>query len=104
MTKIPSVPIIRSRREPVLVCKKCLKRFPKAGKIKRALKAMVKRRSAAQPMRRPRVVLTGCFGICPKDAVVLANGTTLHRGEYVLLADSSQVDEVASLLMQRDRP
>ena len=104
MAKITSIVTVRSRREPVLVCKKCLKRVPNGHKIKRALKAAVKQQSAAQPKRRPRVVLTGCFDICPRDAVVVASGATLQRGEYVLLADAGQAEDVAALLMPADRP
>jgi hypothetical protein len=104
MAKISSTVIVRSRREPILVCKKCLKRVPNGHKIKRALKAAMKHQSTAQPKRRPRLVLTGCFDICPKRAVVVANGMTLHRGAYLLLADADQAEDVASSLMQRDRP
>jgi hypothetical protein len=104
MAKISSTVIVRSRREPVLVCKKCLKRVPNGHNIKRALKAAVKQQSTAQPKRRPRLVLTGCLDICPKHAVVVASGMTLQRGEYVLFADPDQAEDVASLLMQRDRP
>lgn len=104
MAKITSIVTVRSRREPVLVCKKCLKRVPNGHKIKRALKAAVKHQSAAQPKRRPRLVLTGCFDICPRHAVAVANGATLQRGEYVLLADADQADEAAAVLMPPDRP
>jgi predicted metal-binding protein len=91
---------LRPRRpEPILVCRKCLKRVADGKQIKRALKSEVKRRSAAQETKRPRIVLTDCFGICPKGAVVLASGTTLHRGEYVLLAGHDEIDAAAAILM-----
>ena len=103
MAKITSPVTIRSRREAILVCRKCLKRVPDGHKVKRALKAAAKRQSAADPKRRPRLVMTGCFDICPKDAVVVANGATLQRGEYVLLANAGQADEAAAMLMPPDR-
>lgn len=104
MVKIASTVTVRSRREPVLVCRKCLKRAPGGSGIKRALKSAAKSLCDAQPGRRPRVVMTSCFGICPKRAVVVASGATLHRGEYILLADADQAADVAALLMPADRP
>lgn len=104
MTKNASAVTVRSRREPVLVCRKCFKRIPGGSRIKRALKSAAESLRDVQPGRRPRLVMTGCFGICPKRAVVVASGTTLHRGEYILLADAGQVVDAVSLLMPADRP
>jgi predicted metal-binding protein len=105
MVKDSSTVTIRPRRPgPILVCRKCLKRVANAKNIKRALKSEVKRRSAALAIKRPRIVLTDCFGICPKRAVVLASGTTLHRDEYLLLTGHDGIDEAAAILMQPDRP
>lgn len=103
MVKTASAVIVSSRREPVLVCKKCLKRVPDGRKVKRALKSAAKGLEVAQPGRRPRLVLTGCFGICPKRAVVVASGATLHRGEFVLLADANQAADAVTVLMLPDR-
>ena len=103
MAEISSIVTVRSRRQPVLVCRKCLKRVPNGHRIKQALKAEVKRTSGTQHNWRPRVVLTSCFGICPKRAVVVTGGTTLHRSEYVLLADADQATDAVALLMPPDR-
>lgn len=103
MSKAASNVTVRSRREPVLICKKCLKRVPDGRKIRRELKSATKSLRDAQPDHRPRLVMTSCFGICPKRAVVVASATTLHRGEYVLLADADQAADAVSLLMP-DRP
>jgi predicted metal-binding protein len=101
MVKNSSLVTLRPRRpEPILVCRKCLKRAADGKQIKRALKSEVKRRSAVQATKRPRIVLTDCFGICPKRAVVLASGKTLHRGEYLLLAGHDEIEEAAAILMQ----
>ena len=100
MVKTSSVATIRPRRAaPVLVCKKCLKRVGAGSKLKRALKSELKHRSVAQGTRRPRIVMTGCFGICPKRAVVVASGGTLQRGEYLLLADVNSSARAVALLV-----
>jgi hypothetical protein len=72
--------VVRPRREaPVLVYKKCLKRSPDGVKIRRRLKRELK--SAANGTKKtPRLVMTGCFKICPKAAVVLTGG------HYVLVS------------------
>jgi predicted metal-binding protein len=104
MVKTSSFATIRPRRAgPVLVCRKCLKRFDDGSKLKRALKTELKRRSVGQATRRPRLVMTGCFGICPKRAVVVASGATLQRGEYLLLADvNSSANAAARLVSPED--
>jgi predicted metal-binding protein len=105
MVKNSSVLTVRPRRaQPVvLICKKCLKRSADGREMKRALKSEVKRRSIAQGTKRPRIVQTGCLGICPKRAVALATGATLDRGEYLLLADIDSIADAATLLMSAER-
>jgi predicted metal-binding protein len=100
MDKSRPIITIRPRRAaPILVCKKCLARADEGKKFKRALKSEIKRRNGAGPLKPPRVVMTNCLGICPKHAVVLANGTTLQRGEYVLVSDYNAIPDAARLLM-----
>jgi hypothetical protein len=53
--------------------------------LKRALKSELKRRSVARTGKKPRLVMTRCFGIRPKHAVVLASAATLNRGEIFRL-------------------
>jgi predicted metal-binding protein len=95
-----SSPVVaRPRRPtPVLVCRKCLKRAEAGREIKRALKSELKQRAQLTGGKRPRVVMTSCFGICPKHAVVLASDATLQRGEYALLFDSEGVAAAADIL------
>jgi hypothetical protein len=101
MAKAHAVVTLRSRRPaPILVCRKCLKRFDGGRRLKRDLKDELKHRSLAG--KRPRLVQTDCFGICPKHAVVLANGRMLAHGEYLLLAESGAVADAAALLMTPD--
>ena len=82
------------RAPPVLVCKKCLARNPGGSKFRRALKSELKRKHC-DTLKAPRLVATGCFGICPKRAVVLASGEILQKGEYVL---ASHRDDIAGVL------
>jgi hypothetical protein len=85
--------IARSRRPaPILVCKKCLKRCSNGSRIKRALKAELKH-ERSDGSKQPRVVATGCLGICPKSAVVLTNGHRLRNGEFVLVSDRRDIRE-----------
>jgi predicted metal-binding protein len=104
MARTSAISTIRPRRAaPVFVCKKCLKRIDDGPALKRELKSELKRRSAAQGVKRPRVIMTGCMDICPKRAVVAASGTTLARGEYLLLADGDGTAEAAERLMRPER-
>ena len=59
------------------------------GKLRRRLKASLKERSGGLKKKRARLILTNCFGICPKDAVVTASPETFARGELILVQDSS---------------
>lgn len=98
-----SVAIARLRRPPpVLVCRKCLSRVADGKKLKQALKSELKQRSAARGAKRPRVVMTGCLGICPKRAVVAASAATLQRGAYLLMTDSAAAAEAAAMLMANE--
>lgn len=83
-------PIELTRPGPVLVCRKCLKRMPGGGTLRQRLKVGLKQRSAGQKKRRARLVLTNCFGICPKNAVVTASAATFARGELLLIQDWSE--------------
>jgi hypothetical protein len=89
------------RPSPVLICRKCLKRAGNGRAIKRTLKAELKALSRTRGEKRPRVVMTGCFGICPKHAVTTTSGATLARGEFLLLADEEQAAAAAPQLTAR---
>ncbi|CAN5377881.1 hypothetical protein BH10PSE10_BH10PSE10_12530 [soil metagenome] len=91
--------VARPRRPtPVLICKKCLKRSDDGGEIRHSLKSELKQRAKASGGKRPRAVMTSCFGICPKRAVVVASEATLKRGEYVLLTNSEGVAGAVDIL------
>ncbi|WP_315812355.1 hypothetical protein [Bradyrhizobium sp. SZCCHNR2028] len=101
-------PLVRpNRAAPVLVCRKCLKRSddPKATKtaIKKAIKhALTSERERGSGAREKpaRVVMTSCFGLCPKRAVVVTGGVRAARGEYVLV--SAADDAAGALALLRD--
>jgi hypothetical protein len=91
MSKKPSLRALELQRPgPVLMCRKCLKRMADGGKLKRRLKAGIKQRNGGQRKGRARLVLTNCFGICPKDAAVTASAATFARGEVLLIRDCSE--------------
>ncbi|MBY0380915.1 MAG: (2Fe-2S) ferredoxin domain-containing protein [Xanthobacteraceae bacterium] len=102
MNTKPHLTIARAKRPaPIFVCRKCLKRADDGRDIKRALKAGLKELAEERGERPPRVVMTDCFGLCPKRAVVTASEATLSRNEYVLLPDEDAAGEAVSLLTAR---
>lgn len=90
--------VVRPRRAaPVLVCRKCLKRSGEGSDVRRALKSELKasKRDGAKPAK---LVMTGCFGLCPKKSIVVVSGASLKRQEYLLIADRDQVPLALALL------
>ena len=80
----------------VFVCGKCLKRHPDGKAVRAALKAEA--RSCAG-RRKVRIVKTGCVGLCPRRALVLASGATLAAGEMLVVrAPAEAAAAVARLL------
>lgn len=90
--------VVRPRRSaPVLVCRKCLARSDQGRDVRRALKSELKA-SRPEGTKPAKLVMTGCFGLCPKKKVVVASGASLTRREYVLVADRDQVPRALALL------
>jgi predicted metal-binding protein len=87
------------RAGAVLVCKKCLKRADEGKDLKRALKAELKGRGRKDG-KRSRLILTNCFGLCPKRAVVMASASTLHRSEFLLVSDHNSIPDAADILLR----
>jgi hypothetical protein len=90
--------IVRARRAPpVLVCRKCLKRSDEGRDVGRALKSELKanKRDGIKPAK---LIVTGCFGLCPKKAIVIASGASLARQEYVLVTGRGEVPRALALL------
>lgn len=89
------------RPPPVLICRKCLKRADDGRAIRRALKTELKARSRTRDEKRPRLLATGCFGLCPKRAVTVTGGAMLGRGEYLLLEREDQAAKAVDGLLER---
>lgn len=87
---------------PFLLCRKCLKRMSGGGKLRRRLKVGLKRRRTDQ--ERARLLLTNCFGICPKGAVVTASAATLARDEVLLIHDGSEESIEQAIAALLDTP
>ena len=93
--------IVRPRRAaPVLVCRKCLKRSDEGRDVRRALKSELKA-NKREGTKSAKLVMTACFGLCPKKSIVVASGASLTRQEYVLVADRDQVPRALALLNER---
>ena len=91
--------IARPRRpSPVFACRKCLKRCSDDGKIRTAIKRQLRQRGTDKK-KVPRLVMTSCFGICPKRAVVLASGQSLLDNEYVLVSRRGEVENALQKLL-----
>ena len=74
--------------------------MPKGAKLKQRLKACLKQHGAGENKKRARLVLTNCFGICPKNAVVTGSAATFARGEFILIQDCSDeaIEQAAAAL------
>lgn len=81
----------------MLVCRKCLKRSDNGREVRRALKSELKARKL-DGLKPAKLVMTGCFGLCPKRAVVVASGASLSRQDYVLVEESGQVARAVEML------
>ena len=87
----------------ILLCRACGKRS--AGPPKKDAKTAAKRlRAAAREAghSRPRVVLTGCLGACPKKAWTLA--ATQPGGELAMVAFRTDGDADAAVALLLGRP
>ena len=95
-----AVRTIRLRwQDVIVVCGKCLKRHDEGKAVRRALKAEVKAYTGdGAKVRKTRVVRTGCLGICPRGAVVVASAPLLAAGEVMLVRDADEVAEGLSRL------
>ncbi|WP_257167313.1 hypothetical protein [Bradyrhizobium sp. SRS-191] len=92
--------IIRPPRPaPIFVCRKCLKRSDDAKDIKTEIKRAAKRAgpSGGKPAR---TIMTSCFGLCPKRAVVITAGVRAAHGEYVLVSQADDVADALALLRE----
>lgn len=83
----------------MLVCAKCVKKADEGRAIRKALKAHMAETAKASGRRTGKLVATKCMGLCPKQAVTLASGITLSRGELLIVRDAADVRAAVVLLL-----
>lgn len=93
----------------MFVCRKCLKRSDDPKALNKALRKAIKHALKSHDSsghgageKPARIVMTSCFGLCPKRAVVVTGGVRAARGEYVLVSAAKDVPSALALL--RDDP
>lgn len=85
----------------VLVCKACGKRGSGPKKTRPKAIADELRRAAGRTRPRPRVLLTGCLGLCPKAATAVA---LVGERRATLLVAVERTAQLAELIPLIERP
>ena len=83
----------------VLVCKACRKRADLSANLKGRTVASEARSALRERKRRPRVLLTGCLGLCPKSAVAIAAFTNGSSPRIAAVTALSQVGPTVNALL-----
>ncbi len=83
----------------ILVCRACGKRSngPKGMKPKALVSIIRRDAKAVQP--RPRVLLTGCLGLCPKGAVAVAVVSASLPPRLIAVRSAAQMEAAMPLLI-----
>lgn len=91
MKRDPTRPSSPSWQALVVVCKDCQKRGsgPKRLKAKEVVREARVALKAERP--RPRVVLSGCLGLCPKRAIAVARVDAADGARIVGVAEAAGV-------------
>ena len=94
----PAVPDRPKWDAVFLVCRDCHKRGsgPKHSKPKEFVTTLRKHAGATRP--RPRVLLTGCLGLCPKGATAVARVGCDAPTRIVAVKSKKQLDVAMPLL------
>lgn len=82
----------------LLVCRQCGKRSsgPKSLKAKDVMKTL---RLAARTQRpRPRVLVTGCLGLCPKKALAIARVGGPQAARLIGVKTTDEAEQALALL------
>ena len=87
-----------SWKSVVLVCKACGKRGsgPKKGMPKEIANELRRASKATRP--RPRILMTGCLGLCPKAATAVALVGDPHPTRIVAVERLAQLAELMPLI------
>jgi hypothetical protein len=100
MIKFAAPIVARPKRPPcMLVCAKCVKKADEGRAIRKALKAQLDQTAKASGRRSGKLIATKCMGLCPKQAVTLASGVTLSRGELLIVRGAADVQAAVALLL-----
>ncbi len=91
MKRDPSRPASPSWQSLLVVCQECQKRGsgPKRLKAKEVVHEARKALKAERP--RPRVVTSGCLGLCPKRAIAVARVDAAHGARIVGVVKAEDV-------------
>lgn len=97
----PIKPVKTSWTEVVLVCRKCSKKLDGEGYGAggdQSLRKALRRALGGGKGRKARagVIEVGCFDVCPKDAVVVANAKT--PGEWLVAPRHTPLDSLIQRL------
>ncbi len=91
----PVAPSVPSWQALVVVCKDCQKRGsgPKRLKAKDVVQSARMASKAERP--RPRVIVSGCLGLCPKRAIAVARVDAASGARLVAAASADDVVALA---------
>jgi predicted metal-binding protein len=81
-----------------LVCKDCRKRSGGHTKLKPKEVASDIKRAMRDAKPRPRIVLTACLGLCPKNALTIAVAGEGHRTHAAAVAAIADVERAVATL------
>ena len=80
----------------LLICRKCIKRLGAEGK---AVRKTVKHVIDGGRYHGAEMVKTDCFGLCPRDGVVLATSRRADDRRLVVVQPTSQLEDAAAYLL-----
>ena len=83
----------------VLVCKACSKRGKGRKELSGKKLAGLVRRDAKGTRPRPRVLLTGCLGLCPKGATAIARVGGGRATDIVAIRSEAELGAAVPLLL-----
>jgi predicted metal-binding protein len=84
----------------LLICRKCRKRGEGAGDVKPKTLAKIAHSLLKEHEPRPRVVLTGCLGVCPKAATTVAYLGGGIAPRVIAVASWEELDEALPKLLR----
>ena len=83
----------------LLICRKCKDRDG-AGEVKPKTLAKIARSLMKEHEPRPRVVLTGCLGVCPKGATTVAHIGNGFTPRVIAVASWEELEQALPVLVR----